>query len=207
MHHIAFKEKKIITSVISETSDGSFALDEPPHRFETCRERFGIRWNEDTIGFFFTHPVDKGYSVATFLKKTEMVLKQTEFSQYALTNRDKILWVEPSPFWKSCRMKRSLLTILLRAGILYDPKADNYEQALFAEKFVHPTKSAVMRFLFGFTKYVGPSIDDQVSIESRGWKHVFDGQGSSFIQNCLKWPEQKDAYVPQGPVSKTALWV
>jgi len=203
IHHISFKEKKNTPSMHIAVEAGSFGLDVPPHKFETCRERFGRQWDRSTTGFYFKHPVDKGYAVATFLKKTEIVLKQSVFSQYALTNRDTILWIEPSEFWMCCRMRRSLLTILVRAGMVYDPKSDNYEEALFTEKWAKPTKTAVMRFLYGFTKYVGPTIDDQPAIESRGWKYVFEGHDDQYIKNCLKWPDD-NVYVPNGTVS--GIW-
>ena len=204
IHHISFKEQKNTPSMYFEVSAGSFGLDVEPYKFETCRERFGRQWDEHTKGFYLTHPANKGYSIATFLKKTEIILNQKEFSEYARTNRDTILWIEPSKFWMSCRMRRSLLTILVRAGIMYDPKRDNYEEALFTEKWAKPTKMAVMRFLYGFTKYIGPTIEDQPNIESRGWKYVFENHDEQYTKNCLVWPED-DAYKPQGPVS--GIWI
>ena len=204
IHHITFKETKVTTSQYIQTLDGSFGLDVEPYRFETCRERFGRQWDKNTKGFYLKHPVNKGFAVATFLKKTELILKQETFSEFALTNRDTILWIEPSMFWMECRMKRSLLTILVRAGMLYDPIADNYEEALYQEKWANPTKMAIMRFLFGFTKYVGPAIDDQPSIESRGWKFVFEGRNEESTKQYLIWPN-KNAYVPKSSLS--AIWI
>ena len=204
IHHITFNETRIFNSLHINTTDGSFGLDIEPYRFETCRERFGRQWDSKTKGFYLKHPANAGYAIATFLKKTELILNQTEFSQYSLTNRDTVLWIEPTKFWMECRMKRSLLTILVRAGIMYDPKLDNYEEALFNEKWAKPTKLAVMRFLFGFTKYVGPNIDDQPSIETRGWKFIFEGKDENYIKQFLTWPG-KNAYIPQGPVS--GIWI
>jgi hypothetical protein len=102
-------------------------------------------------------------------------------------------------------MRRSLLTIIVRAGMMYEPKQDNYEEALFAYKFVAPTRKAVMRFLFGFTKYVGPSIEEQPSIESRGWKSVFEGKDEATIKRYLTWPEP-NPYIPEAPLSE-AIWI
>jgi hypothetical protein len=204
IHHITFKEQKNTPSLHFGVTDGSFGLDVEPYRFETCRERFGRHWDHTTKGFYLTHPVNAGYSVATFLKKTEIILKQTQFSEYALTNRDTILWIEPSQFWMCCRMRRSLLTILVRAGMVYDPKKDNYEEALFSEKWAKPTRIAVMRFLFGFTKYVGPDIENQPQIESRGWRYVFDNPDEQHAKKCLIWPDEFP-YKPKGPVS--GIWI
>lgn len=203
IHHISFKDTKFTQSMHFTVSDGSFGLDVDPYRFETCRERFARQWDQNTVGFYFTHPANMGYSVATFLKKTEIILKRTDFSEYALTNRDNILWIEPSKFWMDCRMRRSLLTILVRAGMVYDPKRDNYEEALFAEKWAKPTKMAVMRFLFGFTKYNGPNIENQ-SVESRGWKFIFESITEQQIKEYLLWPEE-NAYKPKGAIS--GVWI
>ena len=206
IHHITFKEEKTNDSLYSNVSDGSFGLDVAPYKFETCRERFGRYWNENTLGFFLKHPADAGYSVATFLKKTELLLKETKFSEYSLTNNNTLLWIEPSQFWKCCRMRRSLLTIFVRAGMTYDPKKDNYEEVLFAEKFIKPTKTAVMRFLYGFTKYEGPSIEEQPTIESRGWKYIFESADVLSVKNWLKWPT-KDQYEPKAQLSESTLWL
>lgn len=196
------KDKKFTPSLHVSVRNGSFGLDVPPHQFETCRERFGPKWGVETEGIYFTHPDHQGVAVATFIKKTEMILNQKEFSQFSLTNHDNVLWVEPTYFWKSCRMKRSLLTIMLRAGMVYEPALDNYEQALFTEQWAKPTKLAVMRFLFGFTKYIGPTIDDQTNIESRGWKFVFEGHDDD-VKQYLVWPDN-DCFKPKGQIS--GIW-
>ena len=189
-YDVQFKPDKTHNSMYCEVEDGSFCLDFYPYLYETCRERFGSQWHSDTKGFFFKHPKDKGSAVAIFLRKTEIILKQKIYSDFAKTNRDTVLWIEPSDFWKSCRMRRSLFTILIRAGMSYDPDIDNYEKALFGYKWAKATKSGVMRFLYGFTKYVGPTIDDQNgSLETRGWKFVFESRSKESIIEFLKWPE------------------
>jgi len=198
IHHIIFKEKKINPSMHFAVKEGCYGLDVCPHKFYACREEFAITWNENTTGFFFTHLADKGYSIATFLKKIEIVLKQSKFSQYAMTNRDTILWIEPSMFWKECRMKRSLLTILIRAGMIYDPMKDNFEEAIFSEKFIKSTRLAVMRFLYGFTKYIGPTIEDQ-AIEIYGWKYIFESHNEEYVKNCLVSSDEK--YVPSARIA------
>lgn len=206
IHHISFKSKKETPSVHYQTEDGSFGLDQDPYLFEICRERFGVMWDHNTLGFFFKHPSDKGYSVATFLKKTEIILNQKEFSQFSLTNRDCLLWVEPSYFWKQCRMRRSLLTIMLRAGMVYDPKNDNYEEALFSEKHVRATRQSVMRFLFGFTSYEGPDVENQ-KIETRGWKYVFEDISVDSIKIYLQNRNPENQYQPEAEMLQSELWV
>ena len=61
-------------------------------------------------------------------------------------------------------MKRSLLTILLRCGVKYNRKQDNFEDAVFSCAYTQNTRYAVQRFLDGFTKYTG---------KSNGWYNQF----------------------------------
>jgi hypothetical protein len=107
-------------------------------------------------------------------------------------------------------MKRSLLTMFVRAGMVYDPIADNYEEALFSEKWsqhanlAKATKIAVMRFLFGFTKYVGPTIEDQPTIESHGWHRIFEGLSEQSVKQYLIWPN-KNAYIPKSQIEAICI--
>lgn len=200
---VEFGPKKAVMSNNIDVKVGSFALDVSPLKFETCRERFARNFDENTIGFFLKHPSDKGYNVACFLRKTECVLQQTEFSSFSETNRDTILWIEPCAFWKECQMRRSLLTILVRAGMVYDFKNDNYEEALFKQEYASPTRLAIQRFLFGFTKYNGPLDNNTSTLERRGWKTVFQGKSISDIKTMLVCPDRSYKPVFQG---KESLW-
>lgn len=202
---ISFDEKRVITSLNIDVKPGQFALDQVPFQFENCRERFAKMFVEDTIGFYFKHKSGQSRNVAHFILKTESILQEIIFSKFAETNRDSILWFEPSRFWKMCPMRRSLLTILVRCGMLYDSEKDNYEEALFAQEYVVPTKKAVMRFLFGFTDYAGPSLWTDASIQVRGWKTIFDSRSNESVRESLLWPKDK----PPAIVSTeflSALW-
>lgn len=201
---IEFQTKRIITSQNVEALAGHFALDDSPLKWENCRERFATQFKPDTLGFYFKHHTGQSPNVATFMLKTEAVLKLEEHSKFAETNRSSILWVEPCEFWKCCMMRRSLLTILLRCGILYDLDRDNYEEALFTQEYVVPTRKAVMRFLFGFTKYLGPDIATTGSIQIRGWKTMFEGRTEEEIKQMLVWPGP-NPYTPSVEMHK-ALW-
>lgn len=201
---IEFQDKRLLTSLNLDVQDGSFAMDCTPLAFETCRERFAATFKEDTPGFYFKHRPGQSVQVATFIRKTEAILKESTPSRFSQTNRDTILWVEPSNFWKSCPVRRSLLTILLRAGILYDLNADNFEDALFRQEYVIPTKKAVMRFLYGFTKYVGPEIVPSGTIIVRGWKTIFEGKSEAEIRSWLVAPMEK-SYTLKTELT-TALW-
>lgn len=199
---VNFESKKTVLSNNIDVKYGSFALDSASLKFETCRERFAVQWTNE-VGWFLKHPPNKGKDVASFLLKTEAVLKQVENSKFSDTNRDTILWIEPSIFWKKCRIRRSLLTILVRAGMVYDLNKDNYEEALFNQEYVFSTKRAVQRFLYGFTNYVGPLEDISGTLDRRGWKTVFEGKSSDDIKTMLVSSEGSYSPVFQG---KDALW-
>lgn len=200
-----FHENKIITSLQVSAESGSFALDEKPLKFEKCRERFAPLFLPDTHGFYFTHIPGFGERIAKFILKTELILGETEHTTYAMTNRSTILWVKPSKFWKSCYIRRSLLTILLRAGNDYDPDRDNYESALFRQEYVIPTKKAVMRFLYGFTRYTGEIPIGAPTLIVKGWKMIFEGKTENEIRSLLVRPNsQKRLQCIELP---DALWI
>ena len=202
---IGFQVKRLITSFNIEAKDGSFALDAAPLQFETCRERFAKSFSSVVEGFYYKHKPDGGRNVAAFLLRTEEVLREKTYSTFAETNRESILWVEPSNFWRRCSMRRSLLTILLRCGILYDVERDNYEEALFNQEYVIPTRRAVMRFLYGFTRYRSPELASDSTIQVRGWKSVFESKGESDIKEMLVWPDGS-AFTPTTEMPN-ALWI
>lgn len=204
MTKVEFKSKKLFSSTNIDALDGHFAVEATPIKWENCRERFAKAFTASLEGFFFKHPAGRSISVASFIVKTEDILKEPLFSSFSETNRDTILWVEPSEFWKSCQMRRSLLTILLRCGMLYDLERDNYEEALFTQEYVIPTKKAMMRFLFGFTKYVGPNLDVDSTIQVRGWKSVFEGKDEAEIKSMLVHPGQ-NPYTPSTDFERR-LW-
>ena len=204
---IDFLESKFIKSCNVNVAQGSFALDKQPLIFEHCRERFAVTFEQDIQGFYFKHQNGKSLDVAQFIQKTEVILGQEIFSQFAKTNRDSILWVEPAFFWKSCALKRSLFTILLRAGRAYNCNEDNYEQALFAQEYVVSTRKAVIRFIFGFTNYIGPNMmpNSSGTAITCGWRHLFQNKSESEIKKLLVSPH-KISY-DHGDLFSNSLWI
>lgn len=195
---------------------GNFSLevsdpDKQAH-WDHCREQFAAKFVDAEIkGFYFSHPEKKGHDVANFLNKFENILDaaqpRTSFSE---TNKDIILWVGISPFWLPCTMRRSLLTILLRCGMYYNTEQDNFDDALFGEHkeniYARETKSAILRFLFGFTKFTGPKPVDafQTSVVKHGWREEFQKLDDSVIRRRLVLPEgvSKEASI----VGLESLW-
>lgn len=202
---IDFKDSKNITSInCLSVACGSFALEETPLRFETCRERFAYHFTESTSGFYFKHDPNQGDNIAKFLIKTEKILDQPVLSSFAKTNLNSILWVEPSCFWKTCSMRRSLLTLLLRAGNLYDGTKDDYEDSLFYEPYIARTLPAMKRFLFGFTKYTGPECLAAGTLVLKGWKSTFEHKNESQVKELLVSEDDRFALDFDLP---SALWV
>lgn len=201
---IKLQEIKIITSVVSDAPWGCFALDKNPFRFENCRERFATQWTSHIKGFFFSTE-GNGKDVAAFILKTEEILRLNGKSEFALTNYKKFLWVEPVSFWNSCRMRKSLFTCLLRAGVAYNRETDNYESSLFGERYLKNSEPAIKRFLYGYTKYIGEMLSGSSTLETAGWNFYFSGKDAIFVKDKLVLPRGKPR--PTTPdVLKEELW-
>lgn len=180
------KEPRIIRESLGKPESGSFAVQPENNKvldWIHCRDTFSNCFTKETEGFYFSHKVDRR-RIASFIEKTEMILEQRmepepqlrlfadgltahfQASLFQYTNRDHATWVVPCGFWKQIYIRRSLFTLLLRAGQCYDPAIDNYEDALYSISYLHTSKDAVMRFLFGFT-------DFHVDQWSCGWAATF----------------------------------
>lgn len=135
--------------------------------------------------------IERVHNVMCFLTKCELVLETTP-SSFAYVNRPHILFIAPASFWMNCVLKRSLLTILLRCGTKYQREKDNFEEALFGHEHVKSTKNAVMRFMYGYTNYVGVPIKETAlsSIHSKGWVKNFRDSTISFARENLVLPKE-----------------
>jgi hypothetical protein len=128
-----------------------------------CRDLFHAQLPNLNL-FFFSHESAKGYCVASFMRKIEEALNVEPRSDFGPTQRKTIMWIEPSYWWISRTMKRSLFTILLRSGMGYSPSKDNFEEALLSDPYSMVTKYAINRFMEGNTHYTG---------KKRGWYRQF----------------------------------
>ena len=176
---------KILTDSMTRPQPGRFAMDVPGNEWIDCRERFGGLLHATVDGFFFSHRHKDAEQVIRFIWRTEEIL-EVEKSVFAKTNRPYASWIDLG-FWKHNYLKRSLLLILLRAGLNYDPARNNYEEALYSEKYLAETKPAVMRFLFGFTH-----IDRATS----GWYTTFMDMKPVEVKRWLVLPPGKEIKYP-----------
>jgi len=183
---------------------GSFALEaEFPSlvKWDHCREQFAVKFTEELKGFFFSHAANKGKSVSEFFHTFEDIVfdvyeKKRKKTQFIKTNNPSVLWVQPSKFWKKCRIKRSLLTILLRSGANYCTDKKNFDDCLFfsdykENQYIRNTKNAIMRFMFGFTEFVGKIPVASVSIEKHGWFEEFKNCDQKKVCDLLRFPEKE----------------
>lgn len=132
-----------------------------------CRELFHSQlYNCDL--FFFSHATYKGRSIAEFVQKVEQRLEIASPSQCGPTQRKMIMWIRPSRWWTVRAMRRSLFTILLRVGDKYSYRKDNFEDALYSDRYSVSTRYAIERFLAGNTHYTG---------KRRGWYQQFYEDG------------------------------
>ena len=147
-----FGEKVTVREIQNRPKAGSFSIRCEPLDWMYCRERFDGFFTPTLDQFFFSIAPNASGPIAEFIWQTETILgvdKRTDFSK---TNRNYCIAVSPSDFWRECAMRRSLFTILLRCGSKYNPDQNNYEEALFSQRYMKETENAIRRFLFGFTK-------------------------------------------------------
>lgn len=182
---------------------GNYALetgDDKNVKWDHCREQFAAKFNELTPGFFFSHPSGKGQDIAEFVTKFEAITfsrmrKPHDYSSFSKTTKETILWVAPTPFWLNCLMKRSLLTIILRCGINYVADTDNFDDALFGDYkesvYAKETRSATLRFMFGFTNFTGSpqNVGSYSSVVKHGWREEFQKLDDCTIRRRLALPD------------------
>lgn len=128
-----------------------------------CRDIFhNVLWNLKI--FFFSHRSNKCLSIIAFMQKIETILDVQPRTEFGPTQIKTIMWIKPSVWWTKQGMRRSLFTILLRAGMKYSKSKDNFDEAINSEKYLQTTTYAFKRFMSGNTRYTGTK---------RGWYKQF----------------------------------
>lgn len=123
---------------------------------QSCREAFHAH-NTQMRLMCMGHDSYQGPNIAAFIRKIELKMQHTRLSEIGPTNRRTVSWIRPAAFWDRNNTRRSLFTILLRAGMLYEPDTDNFDRALVGTTHASGTKIAIDRFLSGYTWYRGTS--------------------------------------------------
>lgn len=120
----------------------------------TCRDNF----QADPMNikkFLFVSGYNNGMNVIAFIDRVEVILGLSQITLMGLTQRKDVIWIQPTSWWTKYAMRRSLFTILLRAGRGYKRSKDNFNEALFSVIYTERTKYATERFLNGYTRYTG----------------------------------------------------
>jgi hypothetical protein len=149
----------------------------------SCRERFASRFLKETTEFWFMAGKEI-HNMVAFFKVAEDILNlpEEERTDFKLAlNKSQVVMVLPKPFWREDALRRSLFTIFLRQGRLYKPEKKNFEEALYEHEYGKRTKNAIMRFLFGFTKYHHPLGDPAPA----GWVAFFGGKDEDYVRKYL----------------------
>ena len=185
--NVNFAPIRVVSEIYDRPETGCFSLAGDPLVWVKCRETFAGTLSDQINGFYFSIDSDKAVPIAGFVSKTEDILDLGIRTVFAQTNRSYVIWMEPSPFWLACEMRRSLFTILLRAGGNYDIANNNYDETLYndPQKFACITKPAVMRFLFGFTKFVPDDSYKRTNIQHRQWVDVFENKTYDDVRRYL----------------------
>lgn len=157
-------KKKIILNdddAIRVISCGSFARvkgekngEVVADRFVYCRDYFHLK-DDEVNQLLFVHRNNKTQAIISFIHKIEDILEVKEKTKFSMTQRDNIMWIGISPWWKTAAMRCSLLTILLRASQNYNLNKDNFEKALFSIDLTRYSEYSIRRFLGGYTEYMG----------------------------------------------------
>jgi len=205
---VTFGDKKPLSQCYSIPPEGQFALEsdgEKALHWDHCREQFLGKFKDNIQGFYFSHKPETGENIAGFVLKFEEVIKSEldnlVHSQFSQTEKENVLWIQPGVFWRDCLLKKSLLTLLVRCGINYHCDKDNFDDALFSEysenKYARETKSAILRFLFGFTKFTGavsqnPPVSNMGTSSTlirHGWHAEFEKSSVYDIRRKLIRPQ------------------
>jgi len=156
----AYKPQKGMFAQCKHFKDGRHKID----HWWYCREIFHNVLKNLNI-FFFSHVRGHGQGVAAFIAKIENIIDVQPRTEMGPTQQKTIMWIRPSKWWTDVGMRRSLFTILLRAGQAYKVSKDNFDEASRSYKYLEETLYAFHRFLNGGTKYTG---------RKRGWHKQFN---------------------------------
>jgi len=156
---------------------GAYATLIDSKTFYRSREQFLKAWFNSKIKqerLLFTLGTNKDIetgklfqSVAYFIDQVEtrLKIKKTVFNPIDVPG---VIRMRISPFWTQRRFRISLFTILLRVGLSYSVRYDNFEECL-SMSYLRDTRQAFERFLDGYTDFAHDDLVNAV----HGWYYVF----------------------------------
>jgi hypothetical protein len=144
----------------------------------TCRDDV-LRFTGS--GIFYFHSSKILSNITKFLQRIEDIIKLKKEDRLKFVECDdpEVFCIELGSFWNA-KPRRSLLTLLIRAGKSYDEKIDNWKERIEKSKYCKSLKSraAVFRFLEGHTELKVGSYD------FHGWCNFF-GYAKKPIEELL----------------------
>ncbi len=176
-------------------------------QWEGCRDRFQTQSNAaEVMDFLFFHNNGTGDNVVAFMRTLEEVIELPEEDrcEFKKTNNANVLYVKMSGWWKY-KLRRSLLTALLRCGQNYtDKTAKGFEKALYSQYYLAQTKPAVEQFLKGRT---GSRLSKNAG--NSGWYAHFVNQNEQKVRETLvrvtpKTPEEQAVITATKDSERTA---
>lgn len=151
--------------------------------WEGCRDRF--QTTSEPKGFYeflFCHQKGTGDNVIDFIRTVEEIIKLKEEDRLDIrkTTVENVIYIKLSEWWKY-RVRRSLLTALLRCGQAYEERnSANFEQALFSQYYTSNTKAAIVEFLKGRT-----ASRLKKSTGFSGWYQLFNAKKENDVRKYL----------------------
>lgn len=201
MYYSSIRQK--VLSVDVSDSSGSFAIYDVkrPEAFlswHNCREVFAKAFNNSTDGLFLSVTKYDQNHVINFLNICEDILQIDSPTKVFLTTNESILLFIVSDFWKSCYVKRSLFTLLLRMAFFHDI-GNSWEKTMFSSKKpndnkkivsnqhdVIKTEFAIKRFFLGYTEFIGQiRSQPEYGPWKYGWVEEFQDRTKSEIKRLL----------------------
>jgi hypothetical protein len=151
--------------------------------WERCRDRFQTRTEQNPVDHFLFYFKDGTADlVINFMKTVEAACKCPQDKQlvFKKTSNDNVLWVGINDWWKQ-RVRRSLLTALLRCGQNFEKDTGEcFVNALNSEHYISTTKEAITAFLEGRS-----SVKMKKNTVFSGWMQFFTAKSREQIDLCL----------------------
>lgn len=122
-----------------------------------CRERFHSRLNFDKVEYFLVYYKYKDITILEkFISEIEdkLKLKAKDRLVFVPFEENTILF-KVSNWWKKNNLRIQILSIIVRAALVYAGKSYSFEGIVNSEKYLHQTQKAFRKFLSGKTRYLG----------------------------------------------------
>lgn len=174
--------------------------------WERCRDRFQTKTEANPVdSFLFYHKDGAGDNVIEFLRTFEEACNcpADQRVTFKKTTNKNVLFVGVSEWWKY-RVRRSLLTALLRCGQNYTERnATSFWAAVVSEYYLANNPAAVEAFLDGRT-----AVKMKKTEGFGGWYAYFGSKSRDQIDRCLvklKRKRKEPEAAPEEPAREPAV--